>query len=354
MDNTILIHNDVVSTLIHPHLPSTHTLIYATYFGSKLYGTSSETSDTDIKGLFLPSRHEFETNSYKHTYHSLQTDTKNTSNDVDVDLWSVFKFIDLLKQGDINALDILFSHTNKACVLFESEIFKLLYDNRHMFLTKLALRRGHVGYTFKQLKKYLIKGSNLFVINFVYDYFSTKKIHDSVESHVFALLESFRDAVEKMPYDDKERSNADKIRIVPLIHTNGTTEYFLELNFDKRFQLNQKVKTFIQQLQNCKNKYGNRALESLTTDCVDNKAVSHALRCVYQLRELLDTNEIHFPLQFAAEVKNIKYGNYNYQEILQYIESEIERLTYVVSLMDIPDNNDARIEQVINTIKTMM
>jgi len=30
--------------------------LYISYFGSKLYGTNNEKSDTDFKGIFLPSK----------------------------------------------------------------------------------------------------------------------------------------------------------------------------------------------------------------------------------------------------------------------------------------------------------
>src|SRR6056297_3686368 len=89
---------------IHPH-----KLIYLSEFGSSLYGTNSENSDIDYKGIFLPNKRELllgkKMKSY--TYSSGNDKGKNTKNDVDIQLWSLHYFIELLSKGETGAIDLL-------------------------------------------------------------------------------------------------------------------------------------------------------------------------------------------------------------------------------------------------------
>ena len=45
-----------------------YKIIYLTLTGSKLYGIENENSDTDIKGIFLPSKSDLILSRVKHVY----------------------------------------------------------------------------------------------------------------------------------------------------------------------------------------------------------------------------------------------------------------------------------------------
>lgn len=73
------------------YLPSDYKLLYVTEYGSTLYGTDSESSDTDYRGIYLPSIQDIILNKAKHTI-SISTGNQHSSNsasDVDVSLFSV-------------------------------------------------------------------------------------------------------------------------------------------------------------------------------------------------------------------------------------------------------------------------
>ncbi len=92
-------------------LPEGATLLYLTEFGSVLYGTNTPSSDTDLKGIYLPSIKSCLLKQAPEaiTHATADKTTRNTANDVDITLYSITCYIDLLFKGEVGAIDILFS-----------------------------------------------------------------------------------------------------------------------------------------------------------------------------------------------------------------------------------------------------
>jgi len=87
------------------------TVIYVTVSGSKLYGTDNENSDTDLKGIFIPSK---ESVILKKDLSSYVRDTnnskiKNSAEDIDFTLHSIYSFFGQLQKSETGAIDTLFS-----------------------------------------------------------------------------------------------------------------------------------------------------------------------------------------------------------------------------------------------------
>jgi len=66
-------------------------ILYLVEFGSTLYGTNTPDSDTDYKGIFLPSKEScFLNTQNKHiSYTSGKSNSKNGTDDIDFELWSL-------------------------------------------------------------------------------------------------------------------------------------------------------------------------------------------------------------------------------------------------------------------------
>ena len=80
-------------------------------FGSVLYGTNSPVSDTDIKGVFIPAAEDIILQRAPKTVqmHTGNPNSKNTSADVDYDMYSLHYYLQLLAEGQVVALDMLFA-----------------------------------------------------------------------------------------------------------------------------------------------------------------------------------------------------------------------------------------------------
>ncbi len=106
-------------------------------FGSHLYGTDTKESDTDYKGIFMPTKEQIYLGkipkSYNYTTKEHERD-KNTAEDVDNEIYSLHYFIELACQGQTVALDMLHAPDNMLEVT--SDIWIKLSEKKYLFYTK--------------------------------------------------------------------------------------------------------------------------------------------------------------------------------------------------------------------------
>jgi len=155
-------------------------IIMLAQFGSHLYGTNDENSDTDYKGIFLPTKEQILLGKIPK---SINTSTKkintckNTCNDIDTEIYSLHHFITLASQGETVAIDLL--HTPKNMTIKTSNIWNSIVENRTKFYTKNL--QAFIGYARRQAAKYGIKGSRLNdvqkIVNFLSQFDSSLTLH---------------------------------------------------------------------------------------------------------------------------------------------------------------------------------
>lgn len=144
-------------------------LIVKMKFGSHLYGTSTEDSDVDLKGVFLPTERQVLLNEVPKNYIYTTGDSsgKNTSTDVDVELFSIHYFIQLASEGQTIALDML--HAPDEFIIEKTPIWDAIQKNKDKFYTKNL--QAFIGYARSQASKYGIRAGRLGnirqVINFL-------------------------------------------------------------------------------------------------------------------------------------------------------------------------------------------
>ena len=109
--------------------------------GSKAYGLETETSDTDIKGIYLMPTREVLSLGF-----NVQNNTKDHVNP-DWVYHEVQKYIMLAMDSNPTVLELLFLEDYTQL----NEWGKLLVDNRHLFLSQLA-RKKYGGYALSQAK----------------------------------------------------------------------------------------------------------------------------------------------------------------------------------------------------------
>lgn len=126
--------------------------------GSYAYGTNTEDSDKDYKGVCIPTiDYYLGLNAFNEYNSSGGKNFRNTKDDVDVNIIHINKFVKDAMQGVPNNIEILFIREQDYIkVLPEGQT---LIDNRHLFLSK-AIKHKFGGYAYSQIQKLKVKNSN--------------------------------------------------------------------------------------------------------------------------------------------------------------------------------------------------
>ncbi len=276
-------------------------------FGSHLYGTSTPESDKDYKGIFLPSKEQVFLGQIPKSYNQTtkQGDKKNTSEDTDTEIYSLHYFIKLACEGQTVALDML--HAPDNMILETSNIWKEIVNNKEKFYTKNL--KAFIGYARRQASKYGIKGSRLN---------AAKKVIDLLLEFEGSLkMEVVWDVLPISEHLYMIETNANNIRQYQvcgkIIQETATIGYVLAM------------------LMPFYEAYGKRAKEAAENKNIDWKAISHALRAAYQVKELLEDKAITFPLKEAEFLCEVKQGKLDYIKVvaptLEKIMAEVEILS---------------------------
>lgn len=133
------------------------SLILLTMTGSYAYGTNTENSDHDYKGICIPPiEYYLGLKSFNEYNTAGGKNWKNGKDDVDVSILHLNKFVSDAMQGVPNNIEMLF--VREEDIIYCNAIGRELIDNRDLFLTK-AIRKKFGGYA-NGLKHKLINGVN--------------------------------------------------------------------------------------------------------------------------------------------------------------------------------------------------
>jgi len=298
-------------------------IVYVTEFGSTLYGTNSANSDIDYKGIFIPKKNDLLLENTQHhlKYSTGDNKSRNTKDDIDIELWSIHKFFQLLKKGETGAIDLLFSMWRKDTLIFEDKKFtKVIKENYELFLTKNF--KAFVGYCLGQASKYGIKGSR---------YGDLLELKEELND--FYLFTSGNFNVLRIQ-DFTDNSDFETKKYVKVIEHNSKS-YLSVLG--KLYILDMKLEEFEEKLDYQLSKYGDRT--KLAYEGVDWKALSHAVRVLEEMKELVETKFIKFPLRSRDYVLDIKYNSKieDLDGILDGIDKTLKEVYKLLDNSDLPE-----------------
>lgn len=132
--------------------------ILLTVTGSYAYGTNTETSDIDYKGVCIPpEEYYFGLKTFNDYNTTGGKNWKSTKEDVDISIMHINKFVLDAMQGVPNNIEILF--VRPWDIIYKNKFGDELISHRYDFLSK-ALKHKFGGYAHSQLKKLLVKSSN--------------------------------------------------------------------------------------------------------------------------------------------------------------------------------------------------
>lgn len=290
------------------------------HFGSHLYGTASPNSDHDFKGVFMPSAEQVLLGRIpKSMSNNTKKDSsqKNSPDDVDTEMYSLHYFIHLACEGETVALDML--HAPNNMIQVGSHIWDLIVAERHRFYTKNL--KAFVGYARRQASKYGIKGSRL---------------NDA--KRVLTFLEGLGDGYQLREVWDDLPEGEHIFRHSP--DANGVRMY--EVCGRKIGETtSSEYAGFI--VRNFYSNYGARAKQAAANQGIDWKAVSHALRAAYQVKEILTEGKITFPLKEADYLRQVKQGQHHYlNEVAPRLEWLMDEVESLAAKSTLPESCDRK------------
>jgi predicted nucleotidyltransferase len=294
-------------------------IIVKMIFGAHLYGTATPDSDVDYKGIFLPTKEELLLGRLpkSYNYSTGREESRNTKNDIDIELYSFHYFIKLACDGQTVAMDML--HAPENMILQKTKIWDAIVKNKQKFYTKNL--RSFIDYARRQASKYGIKGSR---INAALKVLEILKKEDSSKK--------MREVWSQLPRVE----HCYYVAPAP----NGMRQYQV---CGKSFQESATIGYVIPIVEKFYNDYGRRAKLAAENKNIDWKAVSHALRAAYQTKEILTENTINFPLRTADFLIKVKQGKLDYlSEVGPVLETLMEEVEGLALTSNLPETVDRK------------
>ena len=315
-------------------------VIYCSEVGSKLFGTNHAESDSDFRFLFMPSYESLITEtSFSSIKIGEQTNVKNTKDDIDFDGWSVQHWFNLLKKGETNALNILFSMFKPNSILFQDENFtSIIKKNYKKLLTKNM--RSFQGYALGQAKKFGIKGEKYSELCKFKEFTQSISIPDTNNKEVRRLEHWFpeiRDFVEKSKFKYIEFTMA----LGPKGSNNFNTKVLYISILGRLFEGGVDISYFVEKVNKIENGFGNRTKTIAETKSKsDWKALSHAMLISNLCIELLETQFMVFPTKDKKEILDIKHGKIPVSEVIDKIQHNLEEIEELIKTTELPEKVD--------------
>ena len=319
-------------------------LIVFMEFGSKLYGTDTPESDTDFKGIYLPTKEQIALNriprSVSYKSKTDKKDEKNGKDDIDCQVFSLHYFLDLATKGETAAIDML--HAPDEWPIYSSDIWVEIRKRRSMFYSKNL--KSFVSYARKQAAKYGLKGSRI----------------EAAESVVeFMKAEIFAENEHRGQGNDVRIANVwtflpdgDHIHKLQPTHTGHTLQEYQVCG--KKFQETAKLSYIVPILENFLEQYGHRAKLAQKNEGVDWKAMSHAIRAATQVCSILSIHDLVYPLKLAKFLTKVKQGHYDFTDIvLPMLEKYMESCEVAAATSTLPEkvNGEAVDKFLLETLR---
>ena len=285
-------------------------IILLTLGGSYAYGTNTENSDIDIRGVCLNRSKELLGLSNFEQVVNVQTDTT---------IYAFNKLISLLINCNPNTIELL--GTKSEHVFKCTPEGQLLKDNINLFLTQRCLH-SFGGYVIQQLRRL----QNALARDEYPQEDKEQHILGSIKSqfpHLQTHYNAFTNEDIKIYLDDTERENFKK-------------EIFIDINL-KHYPLRDfaNIKGEMLNIVKIYNKLNHRNRKKDSDHL--NKHAQHLIRLYLMLIDILEGKGVNtYRKNDRQLLLNIKNGNYEYKEIFEMVNELEKKVEYATKHTELP------------------
>lgn len=284
-------------------------IVFMIVAGSHFFDMSTATSDLDIKGVYIPYGEDTKIGEVHYNSNNRGNNSKNTSSDVDVTLYSLSKFMRLIGEGDFNMLEMLYAPGDK--ILIDSSLFVWLRSTRQSFLSKNI--SPFLGFIKKEYRRAAISGDNYNAFVKLYDLIKDWGDKSTLKDHWGDIVEYSKDSSNLMHITKSSTGNNNMIDSFVVAH--------------RMFQCTIRVEYLKEEIQDRLKIYSYRKTERDDSG-VDYKAMYHAKRLCLEAKDIIDERDINIPFSDSRKklLMSIKGATCNPVELDNSISEDIAYL----------------------------
>lgn len=299
-------------------------VVYSGIHGSHLYGLAHKDSDIDVKVIYLPSKTDLILGDSIKTFNN-----KNDELDIEVEIKSLSSFLKSAVSCDTNCVDLL--HSTEDVTLQTSPLWEEIKLHREGLYAKKM--KGLVGYVKTHTHKYSNK---------------IERLKEMKELAIVCdlLTQEYSDEIlVRQVCDEMVHHNFKYIKVVTLVKDHE--QQYLEV-CGKKYIITWSIDKLISSLDHEISRYGKRSEDGLGKG-MDTKSLSHAVRVLSEMEEVIEYRVITFPLRECDYIMNVKMNQVDLQYVLDDIDQRFEKVMSMLDESDLPDEVDlSKMYDVIN------
>ena len=328
--------------------------------GSHAYGTSTPTSDLDVKGVCIPPVEYYL--GFAHAFEQ-QEELASKGFPQDKVVYSIEKFMRLAADCNPNIIEVL--HVAEEDVLRIDYFGKKLRQNAHLFLSKKA-KHTFSGYAHAQLKRiqthkgWLMKQDKYECPKPTREEFDLPPLGDGHKSQIEMAFAEVQSKLDSWNIDMRGLDEADKI------HLQGRmADLFAAMNMDREGQWNLAAKAVFTSEENLIHRLQReRHYANVVSDWekyhiwkrtrnvaraeleakygYDTKHGGHLIRLMRMCKEILEGKGVIVKRPDAKEILEIRNGSWDYDRLIDEanrLEAECNELYKTSQLPHKPDIN---------------
>lgn len=291
-----------------------HELVVVIQTGSHLFKLNTENSDLDLTGIFIPSFRDVKKNKKTYRHDSLvkeinlstnKSKKKNSKEDIDFKLTSIFRFFELLSMGEFNSIEWLFAPSYS--IVYSSKHWDSIQEARdNLVVFNLS---SFLGFIKREYNSTGISGSSYHELSEFYNLLKDKKEK---------ILKDVWDDVLSLPFAKPTES---------LVNTKEKGKGIPSVIIGFRvYQNTVRLNHLREELLEFLNKHNPSHRKN--SSGIDVKGLYHCQRLIFEAYDLIEKNQLEIP--FSTErtqyLMDIRKGIVPFEEINTNITNSIEEL----------------------------